>query len=103
MESAILNILIKASYLQDLSSGQMNVRILIIVQYVHGCLFQHMIAGTDFSHEEARAMLSLAVEYNRILAEQVSPSAESNVAVSHPNPLSEAPAYIRSRDDSGSD
>ena len=62
-----------------------------------------MIAGTDFSQEEARAMRSLAVEYNRILAEQVSPSAESNVAVSHPSPLSETPAYVRSSEDSGSD
>ena len=70
---------------------------------VRGCSFQHMIAGTDFSQEEARAMRSLAVEYNRILAEQVSPSAGSIVAVSHTSPLSETPAYVRSSDDSGSD
>ena len=70
---------------------------------VHGCSFQHMIAGTDFSQEEARAMRSLAVEYNRTLAEQVSPSAESNIAVSHTSQQSETPACVRSSDDSGSD
>ena len=62
-----------------------------------------MIAGTDFSQEEARAMRSLAVEYNRMLVEQVSPSAESHVAVSHTSPVSETPAYVRSSEDSGSD
>ena len=60
-----------------------------------------MIAGTDFSQEEAHAMPSLAVD--SILAEQVSPSAESNVAISHTSPLSETPAHVHSSDDSGSD